>query len=124
MNERKKELRILIIDVVNRFLNSERISLLDRVHILRPMESMLLHHGVDRDRYLEIRKELTRLVSERIHREFEYSDDVKRSWKKEVFGPMPEMELGIFLEETYDTMSKEYQNMYELQQEIKHPRRR
>lgn len=119
MNYKKEILRDLILVTVKGFCRRERISLDDCIAAFQPME-YILELSEDKKRFcLDIRTEVTRLVGERIDQVYDSDPESIGKWKKEMFGNMPEMELGEFIEKVYAEFSLDKKNLREAQQGIK-----
>lgn len=116
MNENKIELQNLIVRAIERFCGQEGIPMERRIQAFRPMEFIMHMPEYDRDVCLDIRKEVTRLVGEWIHKEYESDPELAREWKRTTFGSLPELELSEFIEQTYKAYSEEMgrvRGMYE-----------
>lgn len=114
MNENKIELQNLIVRAIERFCGQEGIPMERRIQAFRPMEFIMQMSEYDRDACLDIRKEVTRLVGEWIHKEYESDPELAREWKHSTFGNLPELELGAFIEQTYKEYSVEMERVREM----------
>lgn len=114
MNERKRELFALIIQTAEYVCGREHIPFDRRIQAFQPIEFVMQLDAYDRDACLDIRREVTRVVGDRIKREFEYSKEAALAWKQETFGPMPETELGEVIEQAYAEYGREMRHIREM----------